>query len=68
MQCETCKFWQTKKELPVGRCRRYAPKPIGWIVPDKGEEHDGEPTSKAMWPLTWKDDWCGEWQSMFGGE
>lgn len=69
MQCETCVFWKRKNDISeAGRCRRYAPKPINWFVPDSGEEDDAEPTPEAVWPVTWNDDWCGEWQSMFGGK
>ena len=67
LRCETCRFWDrlngpgwTVAEYeesfrhPAGKCCRMPP--TGIYVQGYGDE--------AVWPPTWSDDWCGEWQAV----
>lgn len=57
-KCENCKFW-IKKVEGTGECHRDSPSPdmSGFI----GFEEYGDGTPRlAIWPLTYKDEWCGE--------
>ena len=55
--CERCVFWDRMNDH-VGECRRYPPR----IGPN--DEPDGPDTMgphTAVWPITFADEWCGEW-------
>lgn len=65
MKCKDCKWWDTRWDDSVmvsiaitinttnkGICRRYAPKTM-----PRMETKDSFYT---YWPITTKDDWCGE--------
>ena len=57
--CEKCKFWLSDDYcihtgVPVGYCRRNAPRPLSVIATD-------EPLY-CLHPLTSPDDWCGEFE------
>jgi len=57
--CNTCRYWRIEgSELAsepsqFGGCYRYAPRPGQLSVKAK------DPIS---WPVTYSDDWCGEWE------
>jgi hypothetical protein len=57
--CGGCRYWAKKAgEKARGECRRRAPAPAN--ADDANEE--GWPTYGAAWPLTFDDDWCGEFK------
>lgn len=45
--CLTCVFWSTLTSVEAGYCRRHAPRP--------------SESGSALWPETYKDDWCGDY-------
>jgi|APFre7841882590_1041340.scaffolds.fasta_scaffold14013_2 hypothetical protein len=52
-RCETCDYWQQltaeQEDLAdYGRCHRHSPMVTGSL-------------SRARWPETGRNDWCGEW-------
>jgi hypothetical protein len=59
--CSRCRFWkQDSSELELGECRRYPPahstiEADEDVTPYFAIRHD--------WPLTEKDDYCGEFMS-----
>lgn len=58
MTCETCKFWVEK------HCRRYPPTICIHLVPRPGViggKVSLEPIDLVNWPITKKDDFCGEY-------
>ena len=58
--CANCRFWETMNNpVTIGRCRRYAPRPVC----EKGIDSE---TVYAEWPLTADKDWCGEFQAQEG--
>ena len=64
-QCNTCRFWKRNDKDIRGRggeCRRARPDPM--VLTEKKVpggvnyvDHVG------AWPLTFANDWCGEWES-----
>lgn len=54
--CETCRWWmkypKTADEA-YGACRKYAPQP-------HTEMRGTNDWSRARWPTTYHDAWCGE--------
>jgi len=46
-RCDSCMYWK-RSNSAGGECRRYPP----WI----------ECTDKSSWPMTVRDDFCGEWE------
>jgi len=54
MKCESCKFWECT-ENNFGICKRHAPSPIVTMKVD-------EMSYQIVWPLTGKDDSCGEYK------
>ena len=54
--CTTCRFWRHEQPGPTGLCVRYAPAPVN-------RNHYGAPLHDAMWPITWSENWCGEWEA-----
>lgn len=54
--CPSCMYWDNtdSQEAPIGRCRRYAPRPTS-IIFAQDEEGDS-----AVWPYTEETEWCGE--------
>jgi len=57
MRCADCKFWEMDmSERNFGVCKANAPSPSVM----KTEEND---EYKLVWPLTGKDDWCGQFKS-----
>jgi hypothetical protein len=58
--CEACRFWRTlpdDDEETFGQCRRSAPSPVYRKLEDIGAE-----PSYGQWPLTYYEDWCGEFE------
>jgi hypothetical protein len=57
--CRVCRFWLApERSAGAGHCRRYAPKPNTEPIP----------TQKCTeWPLTLRDDWCGEFEERTHG-
>ena len=54
--CSTCKYWQSiQKNIDLGYCRRYAPRPTA--VSPLGETGNLD----SIWPRTAPGDWCGDW-------
>jgi len=60
-KCEDCKFWMPDdiETSSSGRCHRYAPRPIV----TKDEDSDSQ---LAYFPITWDDEWCGEFVKFTG--
>jgi hypothetical protein len=56
----SCRFWRELDRLvdmpskSWGVCRRYPPS-------EKFEDDEND-MEMGDWPLTWNDQWCGEWQ------
>ena len=68
--CRNCANWQALEEfldrldpatkdqkVQIGRCKRYAPRPL---TPGAGA-NGAEPDRESCWPRVASDDWCGEW-------
>ena len=54
--CTSCSFWdQADRDVPIGRCRRYAPRPHLEVLTQLEDYTDG-----AVWPYTEETEWCGE--------
>ena len=53
--CGICNYWSGQGKDSEGFCRRYAPRPHGTVPPDK--------EFIVLWPTTWDDHWCGEWEA-----
>ena len=53
--CKTCLYWQAgsqkKAARKYGHCRRHPPVVMG------------KETDTAVWPKTYDDSWCGEYQA-----
>ena len=67
-RCETCRFWRkwpTRKdadgEVPVGTCRRFPPVIVANEEIQPAPDDDIR-LSSTMYPATYGDDWCGEFQ------
>lgn len=65
--CSRCLFWWRlpgRAERGRGECRRYPPRRN--TADDAGFlEHHGTAWGQEPpqgWPLTWFNDWCGEWK------
>jgi len=57
--CHGCRFWnRDDPEVFSGDCRRHAPRLSGMAAPHGNSIHQ-DPRA-AMWPMTMRDDWCGE--------
>ena len=57
MNCRMCRYWEqnNKPAHPddaEGYCRRYAPAPRFTV----------EDTGLTLWPTTWGDMWCGDYE------
>jgi hypothetical protein len=64
-QCAGCRFWLNwdTENTNLGECHRYPPR----MVTVQGSDPDVPTTETARpenggWPLTYPDDWCGEFQ------
>jgi hypothetical protein len=61
-RCEMCRFWDIESIQPgekgVHPCRRFPPnvKLDGMV--------EGTDLPAVDFPLTYRDDWCGEWQAV----
>jgi hypothetical protein len=53
--CASCRYWSGQGKDFEGFCRRYAPRPHAPVPPDK--------EFIVLWPTTWDDNWCGEWEA-----
>lgn len=52
--CEICRWWDKRADGGSdGRCRRNAPVQMRYESADLGK--------RVLWPLTVRDDWCGEY-------
>jgi hypothetical protein len=63
--CKNCRFWRkslNEKTPSVGECRRYAPSPRSLLLPREGPEEGVQSDLDAHWPVTWDDEWCGEFE------
>lgn len=57
-RCETCKWWDDEPDNERdGKCRRHTPTIEPYIL-----EQDQFEYPWGTWPMTYADDWCGEWQ------
>lgn len=68
-RCETCRFWERTRYGGTqgahccgshSKCRRHSPQPN----PAAKDRFMGD----AHWPITRKEDWCGEYQPHPGGD
>lgn len=59
--CKACAFWHsldmatTGVENDGGECRRRAPSPAA-------QPEDDYTSPYAAWPITFAEEWCGEWE------
>ena len=75
--CARCRFWQRLRadadewgtdhgydvvDGTTGMCRRFPP--VG-RRPDQDTKssHSWDAAKAAHWPVTWEDDWCGEFDA-----
>lgn len=62
--CEECSCWKrcaNAETVDIGECRRHAPRlTIGHSAAVDLGEALASPTDVRVWPLTFCDDWCGE--------
>lgn len=60
-RCEKCRFWDRDDDNDPGpcQCRRHAPVfcPEYWHFEECPENAD-----HGLWPFTYDDSWCGEFQ------
>jgi hypothetical protein len=64
-QCNGCRFWLNwdSEDTNLGECHRFPPRMA--TVPRTGAGQDSAVTVRpgdGGWPLTYPDDWCGEFQ------
>lgn len=73
--CHDCTFWDRDHELGsatphrdppaslgTGECRRHGPRPR-FEIPDPGVPENDEIGSRwVVWPKTYSDNWCGEFE------
>lgn len=64
MSCEFCKFWVVHGK-GFGVCKRFAPRAvIGRAMPDWDDLEEGvSDWHVPSWPVTYADDFCGDWVS-----
>jgi hypothetical protein len=67
-QCNGCRFWLNwdSEDTNLGECHRFPPRMA--TVNRSGTEGDSTATARPEdggWPLTYPDDWCGEFQRPF---
>jgi hypothetical protein len=75
--CSACRFWRRLEqdadefgfardyEVPdgsTGVCRRYPPSTRRADI-DHASSHSWDAARGAYWPVTWDDDWCGEFDA-----
>ena len=63
--CKGCRFWLNwdTEDTNLGECHRFPPRMA--TVTGSGPEHLSATTLRPVdggWPLTYPDDWCGEFQ------
>lgn len=65
-RCECCRFWEREEDdkIGVGDCRRYPP---AMALVQTSDCLDDEwtvrrPAYNGGFPITFEDDWCGEFQ------
>jgi hypothetical protein len=66
--CGTCAFWisngQTEnRSAEIGECHRYAPGPQAGGNHNRMMEFGGSSEHTPSWPMTAKEEFCGEWRS-----
>jgi hypothetical protein len=62
-RCESCRFFESLGEPTKanGKCRRYAPRPLGPVVFRHEAAFDNHhENAYVTWPTVWTDEWCGE--------
>jgi len=57
--CADCRFYYPTDSI-VGKCRRYAPRPVQWGETETADGNRGE--TDAVWPVVSSDDTCGEFK------
>ena len=66
-ECSTCRFWKVviAGGSYQGQCKRHAPTRNVEIRKQSYSSgpHIDAPGNNALWPLTRKEDWCGEFNS-----
>ena len=63
--CYDCVFWDARRgdeETEEGACRRYSPRPRFEIPDLESPENDGLGSRFVVWPVTYSDNWCGEFE------
>lgn len=53
VDCNSCKFWRNTVDQ-LGECRKNAPLPDNKISETEAE------VQTSFWPITYYNDWCGE--------
>lgn len=64
-ECSTCTFWDNSVQakidtLPIGLCRRNAPRPIEQFGSIQNDPRTGITFASALWPVTLAGENCGE--------
>lgn len=70
-RCHTCRFWVARVKAPTnhaehGDCHRHAPVAVaaihltGRVPPYSVELEPDRRRTPATWPITVRNDWCGE--------
>lgn len=58
VHCKDCVYWlATGLPFKTGRCRRHAPSPL---MTAEAEEPDVDLELAVVWPLTVREDGCGD--------
>jgi hypothetical protein len=58
VKCSDCRFWAEQANgasADTGECRQRSPQITAWDEPDTASAFP-----IAYWPVTSKDEWCGE--------
>jgi hypothetical protein len=60
-RCDSCRYWDLvdTDPSPDGECHRHAPTVMLCQLTGESPRDAGY---HCVWPLTWADEWCGEWE------
>ncbi len=58
--CSRCRFWMPEDDREKGACHRNAPSPLYPTPEPLTFERGLTGVNYSVWPLTWCEDWCGE--------
>ncbi len=72
MKCEICQFWdECSSDSAIGTCKRNAPHVVVLDVKVDNpalQKFTTEKRATSVWPMTGKDDWCGEFKAKSAAE